>query len=281
METPASDLLKSEQPLPPLPDVAFRLLRLVGTDAPVDTLAAAIASDAAVSARVLRLANSVALRGGRPVADLNEACLRIGQVQLRQLVLGLVFVRHFPRRAAFDYKRFWRHSLYVALASEALQSHVAPGVAEADLYTSGLLHDIGIPLLNLSTPTRYREIIATVRNQGADLLAHEREVLGVDHEQAAAHLLGQWALPGGVVAAARHHSAPAGAPAPLRPQVAAVHLADRLARWRGHDHGIVPRDETVKVDALVALGLPVDAAEAVAAEIETREAAIEEILASD
>lgn len=281
MEPTASDLLKSEHPLPPLPDVAFRLLRLVGTDAPLGLFSDAIASDAATSARVLRLANSVALRGGNPVADLAEACLRIGQVHLRQLVLGLVFVRHFPRRAAFDYKRFWRHSLHVALASEALQARHAPRSDAAALYTAGLLHDIGIPFLNLSTPTRYREIISAVRNKGADLLVRERETLGVDHEQAAAHLLGRWKLPEAVVAAARHHSNPAVAPEAHRAFVAAVHLADRLARWRGHDHGIVPHNETVGVEVLEALGLPAAEAEAIAAEIETREAAIEEILAED
>jgi HD-like signal output (HDOD) protein len=187
---------------------------------------------------VLRIANSVALRGATPVASLTEAFLRLGTAQLRQLVLGLVFVHHFPRHGAFDYVAFWRHSLHVALAAQLLERRSAnPAPAAADVYTAGLLHDIGIAYLNLNAATRYKEVIVEARATGDPLDEVERRRLGVDHAEAAAYLLEQWRFPVGIIAVCRHHCHPQNARENLRDLVRLVHVADALVWGLGYDNG--------------------------------------------
>jgi HD-like signal output (HDOD) protein len=230
--------LKSEHPLPPLPAVAHRLLDLINQDAPFDEIAAVLASDSAMAARVLRVANSAALRGASPISSLSEAFLRLGTMQLRQLILGLVFVHHFPRRGAFDYVAFWRHSLHVALASQQLARHaLALRLSGIDVYTAGLLHDIGIAYLNLSATTRYKEVIVEARSTNESLASVEQRLLGVSHPEAAAFLLTEWRFPAPIIAACRFHDRPNEAKENLRDLVRVVQVADRLVWGLGFDNG--------------------------------------------
>ncbi len=230
--------LKSEHPLPPLPAVAQRLLELINQDAPFEDIASVLATDSAMAARVLRVANSAALRGASPIYSLTEAFLRLGTMQLRQLILGLVFVHHFPRRGAFDYVAFWRHSLHVALAAQQLEYN-ARGLklVGTEVYTAGLLHDIGIAYLNLTATTRYKEVIVEARASAEPLAAVERRLLGVDHHEAAAYLLSEWRFPPSIVAVCQHHSAPDKARENLRDLVRLVNVADRLVWGQGIDNG--------------------------------------------
>ncbi|HLP02542.1 MAG TPA: HDOD domain-containing protein [Opitutaceae bacterium] len=230
--------LKTEHPLPPLPAVGHRLLELINQDAPFDDIAAILATDSAMAARVLRVANSVAVRGASPIASLTEAFLRLGTVQLRQLILGLVFVHHFPRRGAFDYVAFWRHSLHVALTAQQLEYHSnGLKVVSADVYTAGLLHDIGIAYLNLSASTRYKEVIVEARASDESLASVERRMLGVSHNEAAAFLLGEWRFPPSIVAVCQFHGEPDKARETYRDLVRLVHVADQLVWGLGLDNG--------------------------------------------
>ncbi|MFT3828783.1 MAG: HDOD domain-containing protein [Opitutaceae bacterium] len=230
--------LKTEHPLPPLPAVGHRLLELINQDAPFDDIAAILATDSAMASRVLRVANSVAVRGASPIASLTEAFLRLGTVQLRQLILGLVFVHHFPRRGAFDYVAFWRHSLHVALAAQQLEYHSnGLKIVSTDVYTAGLLHDIGIAYLNLSASTRYKEVIVEARASEEPLASVERRMLGVSHNEAAAFLLGEWRFPPSIVAVCQFHGEPEKARETYRDLVRLVHVADQLVWGLGLDNG--------------------------------------------
>lgn len=244
--------LKSEHPLPPLPAVAQRLLELINQDAPFEDIATLLATDSAMAARVLRVANSAALRGASPISSLTEAFLRLGTVQLRQLILGLVFVHHFPRRGAFDYVAFWRHSLHVALAAQQLEYHSnGLRITSSDVYTAGLLHDIGIAYLNLNAATRYKEVIVEARASGEPLGVVERRLLGVDHHEAAAYLLGEWRFPPSIVAVCQHHHNPDAARETYRDLVRLVNVADRLVWGLGYDNGA--KRVGAEFDPLVAL----------------------------
>ena len=230
--------LKSEHPLPPLPAVAHRLLELINQDAPFDEIATLLASDSAMAARVLRVANSAALRGASPISSLTEAFMRLGTMQLRQLILGLVFVHHFPRRGAFDYVAFWRHSLHVAIAAQQLEYH-ANGlkIVSSDVYTAGLLHDIGIAYLNLSAATRYKEVIVETRSSGDSLESVEQRLLGVNHHEAAGYLLAEWRFPPSIVAVCQYHGTPEKARETYRDLVRLINVSDRLVWGLGIDNG--------------------------------------------
>lgn len=273
--------LKSEHPLPPLPAVAQRLLELINQDAQFDDIAAVLATDPAMAARVLRVANSAALRGASPIASLSEAFLRLGTMQLRQLILGLVFVHHFPRRGAFDYVAFWRHSLHVALAAQQLEYHAAGlRLVSTEIYAAGLLHDIGIPYLNLSAATRYKEVIVEARSTAEPLGVVERRILGVDHHEAASYLLAEWRFPPSIVAVCRHHQNPGEARESHRDLVHLISVADRLVWGLGFDNGAKRVGAEFDPNlALPEINVKPDRYEAILAEIRAKAEQVETALA--
>lgn len=272
--------LKSEHPIPPLPAVAQRLLELINQDAPFDEIATVLASDSAMAARVLRVANSVALRGATAIESLTEAFMRLGTAQLRQLILGLVFVHHFPRRGAFDYVAFWRHSLHVALAAQQLEYHSnGLRIVSSDVYTAGLLHDIGIAFLNLSATTRYKEVIVEARSSGDPLDMVERRLLGVDHHEASSYLLTEWRFPPSIVAVCQHHNHPDSARENLRDLVRLIHVADRLVWGMGLDNGAKRVGEEFDAAGdLPTLKVPVDRYEKILEDIRAKAEQIEDSL---
>src|SRR5690554_6493592 len=65
--------------LPTLPEAALRVREVAeDPDANIDQLAKVIGGDAALSARIIRVANSPLLRANRAIEDLKTALMRLG-----------------------------------------------------------------------------------------------------------------------------------------------------------------------------------------------------------
>lgn len=133
--------------LPILPDVALKVHSLLDNPrATVPDIAKALSMDAAISARVIQVANSPMFRGRDPIEDLGTAILRMGHSLVRSLVtVMLVEQAHHPKspflRARIS--RLWKHNTQVAALSYILaRNYTALKPDEAML--AGLLHDIGI-----------------------------------------------------------------------------------------------------------------------------------------
>lgn len=137
--------------LPSLPEVAAQVQAIAADPyASVDDLAGAILRDAALTARLIRIANSPLLRGRVEVRALPQAITRLGIYYVRDLVIALALEHAFePRTSAVRQmlQRIWRRSKDVAAISHVLARHRTMLPAEQALL-AGLLHLIGaLPLL--------------------------------------------------------------------------------------------------------------------------------------
>ncbi len=143
--------------LPALPAVVIKAVALLrSSDPDLAAVARVLEPDPVVTARVLRLANSAALRGRQQVTTIAHAVTRIGGRQLSALLVELSTQRVFAsvdpaiNRAC---RQLWEHSLAVALLARSIAQLIewagTPAGAEAPetAYTAGLLHDVGKPVL--------------------------------------------------------------------------------------------------------------------------------------
>ena len=138
--------------LPTLPQIALKVIEVVedeGSDA--EQIAKLVAMDPALSARLLRVANSSIYRGSVPIEHLLSAVSRLGSKLVRNLVSALV-VLHVFRTESKVFKarmhRLWAHSVEVAATSQVLARRVTHLDPEEALL-AGLLHDIGVlPILS-------------------------------------------------------------------------------------------------------------------------------------
>ncbi len=131
--------------LPQAPAVVQRALNMLRQpDVAYKTLADTVYQDAALTADVLRIANSVAYRGFSEVRRLDQAFSRLGQRELRRILLAIA-VRTTSGGIPAEYRELGRELWRCALASAILMEHLAPryGIAPNDAFLAGLLHDIG------------------------------------------------------------------------------------------------------------------------------------------
>jgi putative nucleotidyltransferase with HDIG domain len=190
--------------LPPFPPVAAEVMALLREESvSFREVADKLNTDAALSAEVLRLANSSLLGPQFEVRSIRHAVSMLGMRRLTGLVLTLSMSR-FLKRAGFQaiLRRCWRHNLATALAAKEFAHSF--GSDEDDAYNAGLFHDVGRLAFLVLEPALYRGPASTED----DLRELERERFGVDHCEAGAWLLEQWKLPQTFVDVARYHHAP-------------------------------------------------------------------------
>jgi len=220
---------------PSPPAVVLRLSQLLAReDVTGDDIAAAMALDATMAARVLRLANSAAVGGATPVESIPEAVLRVGVNGVRDVVFALAMVGAI-RPAHFDYRPYWRHSLAVAHTAQLLQTRSLRLVTPfPETYAAGLLHDIGMLLLDRALGLQYREVLDAARTSGRALVEVEHEMLGTNHGHAGGRILEMWKLPPLLADAARQHHCPWKSNHAV---TQLVYLADFICNHQGIHHG--------------------------------------------
>ena len=211
--------------LPTVPGVYHALTGALGDpDADVRGLARIVNGDVGLAGRVLQFVNSAYFGLARRVTSIESAIVYLGLNTLRHLALTLEVTRAFGD-AGDEVEAFERHSVLVARIARRLASD--PANAEG-AFAAGLLHDAGKLAIMARLPDAWREIRDRAEGEGTGTLAAEQAVLGADHAEVGAYLLGLWSLPHVLVeAVAFHHAVPT---APLTmggPGL--VGLADALA----------------------------------------------------
>lgn len=137
--------------LPTLPEVALQVREAANDpDIDINSLSRTIASDAALSARVIKVVNSPLLRSSNEITDLNMAVSRLGLSYTSNLALGLAMEQMFQATNELvdqHLRDVWARSTEVAGISHALCRHLTR--LKPDQATlAGLVHQIGIlPIL--------------------------------------------------------------------------------------------------------------------------------------
>ncbi len=157
--------------LPTLPDVALKVRDAVAKgDATSQELADMIVTDAALSARLIQVANSPLYRGAVEVNNIQMAVTRLGSTTIRTLITSLVMQQMFtPSTDLLEqyFRETWEQGVNVSAISRALASFV-PHLNPDEAMLAGLIHQIGkLPILILvedipefrDSPTRLNKLL--------------------------------------------------------------------------------------------------------------------------
>jgi putative nucleotidyltransferase with HDIG domain len=161
----------------------------------VDKLAAKISQDQGLAARVLRIANSSFYGLSRQVASIHDAVVVLGFGNIRSMAMAAGFVHAFSHTSPglFDRKQFWRHSLRVAACARVLAKCCRQNQETA--FTAGLLHDIGLLVLDTCLHKPFNTVLERLSKKGGDLHQLEQEMLGFDHAVVGAEMAKRWNFP--------------------------------------------------------------------------------------
>jgi len=139
--------------LPTLPDVALKVRDAVAKgESTSQELADMIVTDAALSARLIQVANSPLYRGAHEVNNIQMAVTRLGSSTIRTLITSLVMQQMFTPSTTLleDYFReTWEQGVNVSSICRALSTFV-PHLNPDEAMLAGLIHQIGkLPILML------------------------------------------------------------------------------------------------------------------------------------
>lgn len=195
--------------LPAMPQVATRVVqKLNDPKATARSLEELICRDQAMTARVLRVANSAFYGVRGEISTLSRAIVVLGFNTLRSVVLtGVTEALHAGPRSCFKDRILWEHSFAVAVAARILAAECAYHAAE-EAYVGGLLHDIGKMVLDAKLPEDYQRVIELVYNDKQSFIDAENEVFGFDHCDVGALLVERWNLAPGLREAVQLHHQP-------------------------------------------------------------------------
>ncbi len=152
------DAIKNDRlTLPTLPEVALRIREAVeNPEASSSLIADEIAKDAALAARVIKVANSPLLRGRVVVDNLQLAITRMGIAFVRNLATGLAMEQMFQAtndQVDAKLRVTWEHSIEVASICQVLASHYT-NLKPDQAMLAGLVHEIGtLPILTCAEDT--------------------------------------------------------------------------------------------------------------------------------
>lgn len=212
----------------------------------VAEIAEVIGRDISLTARLLRLVNSVFGGLSVTITSIEEAIFFLGLRQIRQLAMTTKVIEEMDgfidESIDVNSLTIWRHSIATAILTREILT-MTHGVKEDDTYyISGLLHDIGKLVMVNAYPECLKQSLQFEETSPREFLERERETFGFTHADLGAVYLEQNGLSAEIVEAVLFHHEPE--KNFHDPNYAAgVEVADLLARYAGCDAGFEPTAE--------------------------------------
>lgn len=188
--------LKSCTSLPSPPKVALKIIEVVkNPEIEIDDVVGILTLDPALSAKILRLANSPLYANAKNVGNLQKAIMLIGLNGILSLALSFSLVRSMRREqdVGLDHGKFWRRALISGSVGLAL-GRACNRLDPEELFMAAFIQDIGMLVLDQVEPSLYAHPNFDQLSHQS-ISAHEREHFGADHASVGSWFLQQWNFP--------------------------------------------------------------------------------------
>ncbi|MBQ8708890.1 MAG: HDOD domain-containing protein [Succinivibrionaceae bacterium] len=193
--------------LPTMPALLHELMQeFANENAKIEDIAKKISMDQSISARVLKMANSVVYSRGIEVTSIDQAVIRIGFKQVSSLVIATALNNSFKTPKSFDKNKFWIDTFQIATIAKSI-ARESKKIEPETAFTCALIHNIGELLVQQCFPTEAELINAAVAN-GCSRIDAQRETIGYDYSQLGAELVRRWKLPEFFVHSTEQHLNP-------------------------------------------------------------------------
>ncbi len=201
-------LLAGAEALPPCPAVLSKVAEICRDPASsARDLGNVIATDEALTSRLIKVVNSAyyGLRG--TVATVTQAVVVLGYQEIKNMVYAVraedVF-RGGDVSGGIDLLALWDHSLQVAVLAREFSYRLRYPIPE-EAFVAGIIHDIGQVVLNQLLGAEYRKFRDRCHADGQDLASAEVEEFGASHAEIGRRLAEKWNFPDALQAAVAHH----------------------------------------------------------------------------
>lgn len=233
--------------LPSIPAIMFEIAKLL--DSPrtsASELGRLISKDQALVAKILTVANSPLYGLPRRVATIEFAIVILGFDHIKNIIIALSMMEAFKNKSDknWDRKSYWLHSFVTASAAKRIADDLGY-LKSGEAFTAGLLHDLGISVIQRFFNKEFLQIIALVKNQQMLYISAEENILGLNHQDIGLILCEKWNLPQTLSDSIANHHFPSKSNT-NKELAAIVHLADFMTQR--FSIGSFDWDENIQLD---------------------------------
>lgn len=234
-------IIEKIKEIPAFPTNSASILnKLNNPEAPVLEIAREIEKDPALTANILKLANSAYFAGPKTISTVREAVVLLGLNRIQQLIIAsAIFPMTIKPLRGYDLPagELIKHLIGTAIASEILGKELKREIPPYT-FTVGLLHDIGKIVLGTFIEVDAEPIIKKAYEEKVSFEKAEREILGIDHAEVGALLMQEWHFPNNLIQPVLYHHEPDQAPEEYQLVTDLIHIASNLCLECGIGSGI-------------------------------------------
>ena len=250
-------VLRHVRDLPALSASAMRVIDLTNNSVTsAKELEIVIGMDLALTAAILRQANSAYYGYERRISSLQEAIVLLGLNVIQGIAMSAAVAPLLKLKLVgydIDQEGLWKHSLLTAIAAKQLCRYLKLPYGDV-AFVAGLLHDIGKVIITIYLQEVGDYILKKVTQSKVPYVEFEEIVIGHNHATVGGFLAKAWNLPEDLLEAISYHHAPLNAQ--NHTQLACViHVANGLASLVGVVGGVDSRFNPIQPEALDLLEL--------------------------
>ena len=219
-----------------LPEVVLKINELINSgDTTNSELEQTILNDPALTAKLLRFANSAYFGFSKNIETVSNAIALIGHRELRNLVIASSVTSVFKGIPSdlVDMESFWHHSVSTGVIARLMAYDIS---CRERIFIAGLLHGIGKLILFSQFPDESNKILSTSNQDEESVIIAEQQVLGFTYAELSAALLNEWSLPESIWKIVESQLNPANA-AQLKTDTYILHLAVKIASHKQKHQG--------------------------------------------
>lgn len=202
-------LITDEINLPSPPAIAVQILNAVHQDEiSLQTLGEIVSTDPALTAKMLKVANSGMFNHSDEITNIKRASTILGTNIIKNIALSFVITDNFNQKkdVQFDFEAFWQRSICTAVSAKVISSHI--GLQSEDIFVTALLQDIGMLVMAQSKGNHYNKLLHEAEISDSSLTELEKKNYGFDHQQVGYALLTRWKLPTSITEPILNHHQP-------------------------------------------------------------------------
>jgi len=226
------NIINSVSHLPTIEQCYQRILDLIKKGEDLPKIGRVIEEDPALTADVLKLANSAFYGQRVPINSVNRAIIFLGTNIIKDVVLSLGVISSFRKIGKDKVKidKFWEHANLCNKIVNFLHKELFEKRMPDEFSTVGLLHDIGKLFELVYFPDRFSQILEKLTSHPElGWVEVETEVFGVPHTLLGGYLLNWWNLPYPLIEIAFFHHEPLKEGIINKEIAALTHIADFYA----------------------------------------------------
>lgn len=218
--------------LPVMPEIVLKINEISqNPEVSIDEISEIIEKDSALSAKVLRLANSSYYGLASQVDSISRAIIVLGFNTVCNLAASIGISKIFKeqyKNISIDLSGLWFHTLGCAVAAKVIISEKNQNYAER-AFICGILHDIGKIIIAKILPAEQKKIFDALYKSKKTIYDIEEEIISTNHAKVGFAIGKKWKFPEYILDVIRFHHDPL--QSKIAPDIAsAVHLGNAISK---------------------------------------------------